>query len=122
MPTRTHATHTCELPCDPQCANLACVSHLHGLPASGQLQLDVLLSQVASVFLSLQALLQGVLVAAEGQGNLREGRLQERPRLYTCSNGCKARLSYEHMVKEFRVSLIESFKLKISKVIFFLFF
>lgn len=53
------------------------VLHLQGLPASGQLQLDVLLGQVASVLLSLQPLLQGVLVTAEGQGDLREGRLQD---------------------------------------------
>lgn len=64
-------------------ADVTCVPHLQGLPASGQLQLDVLLSQVASVLLGLQPLLQRVLVAAEGQGDLREGRLQERPAFYT---------------------------------------
>lgn len=57
--------------------DITLVPHLQGLPASGQLQLDVLLSQVTSVLLSLQPLLQRVLVAAEGQGDLREGRLQE---------------------------------------------
>lgn len=57
--------------------NITLAPHLKGLPASGQLQLDVLLSQVTSVLLSLQPLLQCVLVTAEGQGDLRVGRLQE---------------------------------------------
>lgn len=58
------------------------VQHLQGLPASGQLQLDVLLSQVASVLLCLQPLLQGVLITAEGQSDLREGRLQAKQHVF----------------------------------------
>lgn len=50
--------------------------HLQGLPSSGQLQLDILLSQVAVVLLGLQPLLQGVLITAEGHGDLNEGRLR----------------------------------------------
>lgn len=51
--------------------------YLQRLSASGQLQLDVLLSQVAGVLLRLQTLLQRVLVTAEGQGDLGEGGLGE---------------------------------------------
>lgn len=62
---------------------IAChLLHLQGLPASAQLQLDVLLSQVAGVLLRLQPLLQGVLITAEGQGDLREGRLGARRHLF----------------------------------------
>lgn len=53
------------------------IQHLQGLPASAQLQLDVLLGQVAGVLLRLQPLLQGVLITVEGQGDLREGHLEE---------------------------------------------
>lgn len=52
--------------------------YLQSLSASGQLQLDVLLSQVAVVLLRLQPLLQGVLITAEGQGDLTEGSLRAR--------------------------------------------
>ena len=61
--------------------SLDSVSHtlyLESLPASGQLQLDVLLGQVAGVLLCLQSLLQSVLITAEGQRDLREGRLEAR--------------------------------------------
>lgn len=50
--------------------------YLQGLPASGQLKLDVLLSQVAGVLLGLQPLLQGVLITAESQSNLTKSRLR----------------------------------------------
>lgn len=49
--------------------------HLQRLPASGELQLDVVLGQVARVLLGLQPLLQGELITARGQRDLREGRL-----------------------------------------------
>ncbi|TNN82874.1 hypothetical protein EYF80_006831 [Liparis tanakae] len=49
------------------------------LPASGQLQPDVVLRQVAGVLLRLQPLRQGVLVTARGQGDVGEGRLGATP-------------------------------------------
>lgn len=56
--------------------------HLQRLPASAQLQLDVLLSQVPGMFLCLKPLLQGVLVTMEGHGDLREGPLPEKQLLF----------------------------------------
>lgn len=48
------------------------LQYLQCLPASHQLQLDVLLSQVPCMLLCLQPLLQGVLVTTKGQRNLGE--------------------------------------------------
>lgn len=50
-------------------------AYLQGLPPPAQLQQYVLLSQVAGVLLRLQPLFQSVLVRAEGQRYLAEGRL-----------------------------------------------
>lgn len=56
--------------------------HLQRLPASAQLQLDVLLSQVPGVFLRLKPLLQGVLVTMEGHGDLRKGPLPAKQLIF----------------------------------------
>lgn len=77
------------------------VLHLQGLPASGQLQLDVLLSQVASVLLCLQPLLQGVLITAEGQGDLREGRLQEKQHVFEMFESNT--MSFSHLKITFKI-------------------
>lgn len=71
--------------------------HLQSLPASGQLQLDVLLSQVARVFLRLQSLLQSVLITAEGQSDLREGRLEPR---VLCFNQDVTAILHEHTFQD----------------------
>lgn len=64
--TNTHVSQHSSVSFEIICHTL----YLQGLPASGQLQLNVLLSQVAGVLLRLQPLLQGVLITAESQSDL----------------------------------------------------